>query len=41
MNLFCGKIGDDIKIVLVLNGYIFKEIFISNILKYKMYDRFK
>ena len=41
VNLSCGKIGDDIKIASVLNGYIFKETSISNIFKYKMYDRFK
>ena len=41
MNLSCGKIGDDIKIASVLNGYIFKETSISNIFKYKIYDRFK
>ena len=41
VNLSCGKIGDDIKIASVLNGYIFKETSISNIFKYKIYDRFK
>lgn len=41
VNLSCGRIGDDIKIASVLNGYIFKETSISNIFKYKMYDRFK
>lgn len=41
VNLSCGKIGGDINIISVLNGYLLKETSIKNISKYKTYDRFK
>jgi hypothetical protein len=41
VNLSCGKVGDDKKIISVLNGYIYQETSINNISKYKIYDRFK
>jgi len=41
VNLSCGKIGEDINIISVLNGYLHKETSIKNISKYKIYDRFK
>lgn len=41
VSLSCEKIGDDIKIVSVLNGYLLKETSINNIYKYKINDRFK
>lgn len=41
VDLSCGKVGEDINIVSVLNGYLLKETSINNISKYKVYDRFK
>ncbi|MFH3698708.1 hypothetical protein WAH92_22295, partial [Acinetobacter baumannii] len=35
VNLSCGKIGEDINIISVLNGYLHKETSIKNISKYK------
>ncbi|ENV10109.1 hypothetical protein F966_01281 [Acinetobacter higginsii] len=41
VNLSCAKSGNDTNIVSVLNGYLFQETSIQNILKYRVYDRFK